>query len=108
MADELLEADAVEEGEGSSLAAGASQGEVRPLPARGEPGEIEAWRGDVRTVAVAAAGGLVAGAATVAAVSAVRAGARRGIGRAARRRRSERDKIVASRSFLIDIHMLGR
>jgi hypothetical protein len=64
----------------------------------------------MRTAAIAAAGGVVAGAATVAAVRAVRStGSRRGRGR--RLRRAERDRaqgIIASRSFLVDVHLLGR
>ena len=70
------------------------------------------WRlgaGEVRTAAIAAAGGLVAGAATVAAVRAVRfAGqARRQRGRRILGRRTEPTNIVASRSFLVDVHILG-
>ncbi len=109
MADELLEADAVEEPAGGLAPAG-RQGEVRPLPEPVRGAELEAWRDDARTVAVAAAGGLVIGVATVAAVNAALAarGAQRGLSRAARRRRSDRGKVVASRSFLVDIHVLGR
>jgi hypothetical protein len=107
MAEDLLDGEAMEE-PGAGTGVEVAQSEVRPLPERIPDAELQAWRGDARTVAVVAAGGLVAGAATVAAVSAVRAGARRGLSRAARRRRGGREKIVASRSFLIDIHVLGR
>jgi hypothetical protein len=62
---------------------------------------------EVRTAAIAAAGGALAGVATVAAVRAVS-------GSAARRRpqrRLGRDRpanVVASRSFLVDVHLLGK
>jgi hypothetical protein len=67
-------------------------------------------RTEVRTAAIAAAGGVLAGAATVAAVRAVGAAASRGgSGRLLRRRRRERPmNVVASRSFLVDVHVLGR
>lgn len=64
-----------------------------------------ALRNEVRTAALAAAGGVLAGAATVAAVRAVGSGKRSGK-RLGRRRR--RDNVVASRSFLVDVHLLGR
>jgi hypothetical protein len=79
---------------------------------------IEAYRGstspilrtEVRTAALAAAGGVLAGAATVAAVRAVGAATARGSGaRRLRRRKEQRPtKVVASRSFLVDVHVLGR
>jgi hypothetical protein len=78
---------------------------VRRLPLRYEP-SVPALR-EVRTAAIAAAGGALAGVATVAAVRAVsnsssrKRPARRLIGR------SERP-VVASRSFLIDVHLLGK
>jgi hypothetical protein len=65
-------------------------------------------RGEVRTAAIAAAGGVLAGAATVAAVRAVGAA---GVGKRAGRglgRRRGRPNVVASRSFLVDVHLLGR
>jgi hypothetical protein len=109
VADEFLEAEAVEES-ASELTSAADQGEVRPLPEPVRGAELEAWRDDARTVAVAAAGGLLIGAATVATVKAALAarGAASGLSWAARRRRSDRGKVVASRSFLVDIHVLGR
>jgi hypothetical protein len=57
---------------------------------------------------MAAAGGVLAGAATVAAVRAVTAVASRK--RAPRRltRRERQNNVVASRSFLVDVHLLGR
>ncbi len=67
-----------------------------------------ALRPEVRTAAVAAVGGVIAGAATVAAVRAVGSvGSRRGSGRRLIRRGRQRD-ILASRSFLVDVHVLGR
>ncbi|MGD9736309.1 MAG: hypothetical protein AB7V58_11995 [Solirubrobacterales bacterium] len=86
-------------------------GPVRPLPvAYEEPGSPVLGRAEVRTAAIAAAGGVIAGAATVAAVRAVSAVSSRN--RAPRRRRLLRreqpQNIVASRSFLVDVHLLGR
>ena len=105
MSEELLEAQAVEE-EPAADADDELQ-EPRRLPERARPGELEAWRGEVRTAAIAAAGGIVAGAATVAAVRAVRGTARAGSKRTGLRRRVERP-VIASRSFLIDVHVLGK
>ena len=63
----------------------------------------------MRTAALAAAGGVLAGAATVAAVRAVSAvGPARGSSRRLTRRRERPAKVVASRSFLVDVHLLGR
>lgn len=79
---------------------------VRVLP-REEPGAL-AIRSEARTAAIAAAGGVIAGAATVAAVRAVGAVASRR--RSPRRlgRRERPSNVVASRSFLVDVHLLGR
>lgn len=66
-----------------------------------------ALRGEARTAAIAAFGGVLAGAATVATVRAVSAAAKRSGGRLAPRR-SRQPKVVASRSFLVDVHLLGR
>jgi hypothetical protein len=79
---------------------------VRVLP-REEAGAI-AVRSEAKTAAIAAAGGVLAGAATVAAVRAVGAVANRK--RTPRRlaRRERPANIVASRSFLVDVHLLGR
>ncbi|MEX2107581.1 MAG: hypothetical protein WD827_01690 [Solirubrobacterales bacterium] len=66
-------------------------------------------RAEVRTAALAAAGGVLAGAATVAAVRAVGAvGSRKGGARRLSRRRDRSNNVVASRSFLVDVHLLGR
>jgi hypothetical protein len=81
---------------------------VRALPLPHEEAALPVLRGEVRTAAIAAAGGVLAGAATVVAVRAVSAAGARS--RAPRRlgRRRERQNVVASRSFLVDVHLLGR
>ena len=84
---------------------------VRPLPAGYEPrgSALPALRPEVKTAVLATAGGVLAGAATVAAVRAVTGAASRT--RSPRRlagRRGERQNVVASRSFLVDVHLLGR
>jgi hypothetical protein len=102
----VLEAQAVEE-----LAAddGEKLEEPTRLPEPSRRTDVEAWRGEVRTAAIAAAGGLVAGAATVAAVRAVRSGSvpRRQRSRRLLRRRQDPPRIIASRSFMVDVHILG-
>ena len=67
-------------------------------------------RGEVKTAAIAAAGGALAGAATVAAVRVVGSavGSRGRSGRRPSRRRDRPANVVASRSFLVDVHLLGR
>ena len=79
-----------------------------PLPYE-EPRFAPVLRGEVRTAAIAAAGGVLAGAATVAAVRAVSsvAGSKTRTPRRLGRRR-DRQNVVASRSFLVDVHLLGR
>jgi hypothetical protein len=84
---------------------------VRPLPSGYEEpsgSALPVLRPEVRSVAIAAAGGVLAGAATVAAVRVVSSAASRS--RSPRRlgRRRERQNVIASRSFLVDIHLLGR
>lgn len=84
---------------------------VRTLPLPYEEQQSSALpvlRAEVRTAAIAAAGGVLAGAATVAAVRAVSAAGSKS--RSPRRlgRRRDRPNIVASRSFLVDVHLLGR
>src|SRR3954468_8244470 len=84
---------------------------VRALPVSyEEPSSPVLGRPEVRTAAIAAAGGVIAGAATVAAVRAVSAvGSRARSPRRRRlRRREQPQNIVASRSFLVDVHLLGR
>ncbi len=83
-----------------------SRGQV--LPARYEAGS-PILRGEVRTAAIAAAGGVLAGAATVAAVRAVGAvGGRKRTTKKVLRRQERPVNVVASRSFLVDVHLLGR
>ena len=80
---------------------------VRALPLAYEESALPVLRGEVRTAAIAAAGGVLAGAATVAAVRAVSAVGSRP--RSPRRLSRRRDRnVVASRSFLVDVHLLGR
>jgi hypothetical protein len=80
---------------------------VRILP-REEPAS-PVLRGEAKTAAIAAAGGVLAGAATVAAVRAVGAVAsRKRSPRRLSRRRERQANVVASRSFLVDVHLLGR
>ncbi|MBS1879908.1 MAG: hypothetical protein JST31_10365 [Actinobacteria bacterium] len=82
---------------------------VRALPVTYKGAGSPVLRADVRTAAIAAAGGVIAGAATVAAVRAVSAvSSRPRSPRRPRLRRRERQNIVASRSFLVDVHLLGR
>jgi hypothetical protein len=84
-------------------------GAVRALPTTYEESSLPVLRPEVKTAALAAAGGVLAGAATVAAVRAVSAVGSRS--RAPRRiggRRQRPAKVVASRSFLVDVHLLGR
>jgi hypothetical protein len=84
---------------------------VRPLPSSYEASSgsaLPALRPEVRTAAIAAAGGVLAGAATVAAVRAVGAAAKARPSRRLAGRRRDRQNVVASRSFLVDVHLLGR
>ncbi len=85
--------------------------ELEPIPVRALPRDASAplpVRSEAKTAAIAAAGGVLAGAATVAAVRAVGAVATRK--RTSRRpaRRERPANVVASRSFLVDVHLLGR
>jgi hypothetical protein len=108
MREELLETEAVEmpvlEGEDGELAEPAA----RPLPATVErQAELSAWKGEARTVAIAAAGGIVAGAATVALARATRGASSK---RPAKRQKAKERpiKVLASRSFLVDVHLVDR
>jgi hypothetical protein len=109
VAEQIVEAEAVEE---SAAGGEVETGPTRRLPAqRDQRQELDAWRGEMRTAAIAAAGGLVAGVATVAAVKAVRGSKLRPQRTRLLRRQSKRERavdVVASRSFLIDVHVLGR
>jgi hypothetical protein len=78
--------------------------QVRPLPVRSESRTIEIWGHEFGPLAVAAAGGAAAGVVAVAVARAARSPRRpprRGLFR-------RREKVVASRSFLVDVHVLGR
>jgi hypothetical protein len=87
----------------------AGEDRVRPLPQRFQDHASPVVRAEVRTAALAAAGGALAGAATVAAVRAVTAvGSRRRPPRKPGRRPERPVNVVASRSFLVDVHLLGR
>ena len=102
---ELLETDAIEVTAPDGDEAEESQ--VRPLPAPLETGtEVSAWRGEARTAAIAAAGGLVAGAATVAIARATRGSSKKP---ARRSRPKDRPvKVLGSRSFIVDVHLIDR
>jgi len=78
-------------------------GPVRPLPARRRPGTVEVWGREVGPVALAATAGVAAGVAVAAARASrpARRPPRRGLFR-------RRERIVAGRSFLVDVHVLGR
>ena len=107
-----MDAEAVEEPLGNGDTdpggfAGPSEPEVRALPERRTAAELTSWRGEVRAIAVVAAGGLAAGAATVVAVSAAKAMSGGRSRRPVRRGKSDRD-VIATRSFLVDVHLLGR
>jgi hypothetical protein len=78
---------------------------VRPLPVRSEGRTIEIWGREFSPLAVAAAGGAAAGVAVVAVARAASRSPRRPPRRGLFRRR---EKVVASRSFLVDVHVLGR
>jgi hypothetical protein len=110
--DPLLDSAAVRDAEFDAEVVAEEDGgpavEAAPLP---EPyaqrNGLPALRGDVRTAAIAAAGGAIAGVATVAAVRAVSGAPRKGSGRRLARRSERPRKVVASRSFLVDVHLLG-
>jgi hypothetical protein len=102
MAEPVLEAIAVEEEAGEEGVA------ARPLPATTGGGEVSFLRDEARTVAIAAAGGVVAGAATVAVVKAASRAAAPKRSRRGLLRRQKQNEIIASRSFLVDVHLLGR
>ena len=85
--------------------------EVRALPLKQESGKdfLPALRNEMTTAAIAVAGGALAGAATVAAVRAVGgSGGSKRRGRKLSRRGKNSTNVVASRSFLVDVHVLGR
>jgi hypothetical protein len=84
--------------------------ELEPIPVRvisRDASESLALRSEARTAVVAAVGGVLAGAATVAAVRAVSSVAKGSRSQRLPRRKGQQ-KVVASRSFLVDVHLLGR
>lgn len=103
-----LDAEVVAEEDAEGAAA---EQPTRVLARRPQEGASPVLRGEVKTAALAAAGGALAGAATVAAVrvvgSAVGSRGARGSRRLSRRRERPAN-VVASRSFLVDVHLLGR
>ena len=102
MRGELLETEAIEVPAVDNEIAAAA----RPLPAARSASELSPWRGEIRSAAIAAAGGLVAGAATVAVVRATRGSGQRPARRSGRGK-ARPVKVIASRSFLVDVHLLG-
>ena len=98
-----MEAEAIEEDAASEAGATA-----RPLPATRSEGEVSLLSQEAKTVAIAAAGGVVAGAATVAVVRAASRAASPKRPRRGLLRRQKQNEIIASRSFLVDVHLLGR
>jgi hypothetical protein len=86
-----------------------SEFELEPVRVRVLPREAPALavRNEARTAVVAAVGGVLAGAATVAVARAVGAAAKRSPGRLLPGRKRQ-PKVVASRSFLVDVHLLGK
>jgi hypothetical protein len=99
-----LEADVISEELGEPVPAE----EVRPLPERAPRSEVLPALREVRTAAIAAAGGAIAGVATVAAVRAVSASSKKRPTRRSLLRGERPANVVASRSFLVDVHVLGR
>ena len=82
---------------------------VRRLPEPAPEAALAVLRPEMKSAAIAAAGGVLAGAATVAAVRAVSAvGSRASSSRRLSRRRRPAGKVIASRSFLVDVHLLDR
>jgi len=105
MREELLETEAIEMPDADG---GPGEPTARPLPATvDQTAELSAWKVEARTAAIAAAGGIVAGAATVALARATRGGSGK---RPARRARAKERpvKVLASRSFMVDVHLLDR
>lgn len=85
--------------------------DVRALPRKFESQKdfLPALRNEVTTAAIAVAGGALAGVATVAAVRAVSgSGGSKRRSRKLSRRGKNSTNVVASRSFLVDVHVLGR
>ena len=77
---------------------------VDATPVKRQPGTVEVWGREVGPIALAATAGAAAGVAAVAVAKASRP-ARRPPRRGLFRRR---ERVVAGRSFLVDVHVLGR
>ncbi len=108
MREDLLETEAIEMPALDDEDGAFEEPTARPLPATIErQAELSAWKGEARTAAIAAAGGLVAGAATVALARATRGGSSK---RPAKRQKAKERplKVIASRSFLVDVHLIDR
>ena len=77
--------------------------EARPVPVQRPAGTIEVWGREVGPLAVAATAGAAAGVVAVAMARgrSERRPPRRGLFR-------RRERVVARRSFLVDVHVLGR
>jgi hypothetical protein len=101
-----FEAQAQPLGEGGEAGLVAAE-PVRPLPDHTRSTDL-ALSNEVRTVALAAAGGVMAGAATVAVVRAARSGTGRRRPSRRARKRERAVNVLASRSFLVDVHLLDR
>jgi hypothetical protein len=81
--------------------------EVRPLPVLAEPRPIERSRAVLLPAAVVAAtGGFLVGVATFVLVKLLRRPRRAAVRIGAGRGRGKRVDVAASRSFLVDIHLL--
>jgi hypothetical protein len=81
---------------------------VRRLPQQAPEAPSPALRGEVKTAALATVGGVLAGAATVAAVRVVGSAVKSGSASRRLTRRRRPGKVIASRSFLVDVHLLDR
>ena len=80
-----------------------------PLPYEEPPARCRCCAPRCARAALAAAGGVLAGAATVAAVRAVSAvGSQGALAAPPRPPPRAASNVVASRSFLVDVHLLGR
>lgn len=101
--EEVLEAEAVAD-DGTDPVGDST---ARALPAQ-RSANLPVLGSEARTVAIAAAGGIVAGAATVAVARAASRVASPRRGKRRLLRRDKQDDIIASRSFLVDVHLLGR
>ena len=95
-----------DEGELRHLPVHAPVAEARPVerPADRPGGALQAWLASLPAPAVAAAGGFVMGVVTWVAVRVLRGDRRRSA--IARRRSRKSVEVAATRSFLVDVHLL--